>query len=79
MGGQSCRLKIILNGGIVQSATEGLCYMVEEIPYEDFPEDAGLKAVALLNEAEDAVFKAQRIILESQGFAGPWPHALTAR
>lgn len=77
MGGQSCKLKAILNGGMVQSATEQLCYMIEEIPYDNFPEDAGLKAVALLNQAEDAVFKAQRIMLESQGFKGPWPHSLT--
>lgn len=77
MGGQSCKLKVILNGGMVESAAANLCYMVDEIPYEDFPEEAGLKAVALLNQAEDAVFKAQRIILESQGFKGPWPHSLS--
>lgn len=79
MGGQSCKLKTILNGGMVQAAAEQLCYMVEEIPYESFPEDAGLKAVALLNEAEDALFKAQRVILESQGFTGPFPHSLSQK
>lgn len=77
MGGQSCKLKIILNGGMVRAATSELCDLVKGIPYESFPEDAGLKAVALLNEAEDAIFKAQRIVLEAQGFNGPWPHSLS--
>lgn len=77
MGGQSCKLKVILNGGMVESAAANLCYMVDEIPYESFPETDGLRVVALLNEAENAVFKAQRIMLESQGFKGPWPHSLS--
>ena len=76
MGGQSCKAKIILNGGAIQDAANRLCYQIEEVPYEDFPEKEGLEIVDLLNRAENLVFKAQRVFLESQGFTGPWPKAL---
>lgn len=76
MGGTACKAKVILNGGMIEAATQKLCYLVEEIPYEDFPEKEGLEVVDLLNRAENLVFKAQRVILESQGFAGPWPKSL---
>jgi hypothetical protein len=76
MGGQACKAKVILNGGMIQSATHELCYLVDEVPYEDFPEKEGLEIVDLLNRAENLVFKAQRVFLESQGFQGPWPKSL---
>ncbi len=76
MGGTACKAKIILNGGMIQSAAAELCYQVEEVSYEDFPEKEGLEIVDLLNRAENLVFQAQRVFLESQGFAGPWPKSL---
>lgn len=77
MGGASCKLKIIMNGATIQSELNKLCYMVDEIPYETFPDQEGLKMVELLNRAEDIVFRAKRVFLESQGFHGPWPHSLS--
>lgn len=77
MGGLPCKEKIILNGGMVRSATEQLCYLVDEVPYDEFPEAAGLKVADLLNQAEDAVFKAQRVFLEARGYKGPWPKSLS--
>lgn len=76
MGGQSCKAKIILNGGMIQSAAKELCYLVDETAYGELPEKEGLEIVDLLNRAENLVFKAQRLFLESQGFAGPWPKSL---
>jgi hypothetical protein len=76
MSGAACKAKVILNGGAIQDAANRLCYQVEEIEAADFPYDEGVKMVKLLNEAEDLVFRAQRIFLESIGFDGPWPNAL---
>jgi len=74
MGGQQCKLKIILNGDTIQSETKALCYQLQELPLDDA---TGYKIVELFNKAEDAVMKAKRVWLESQGFNGPWPHSLT--
>lgn len=76
VSGTACKAKIILNGGMIQAATSELCYQVDEIPYADFPEKEGLEIVDLLNRAENLVFKAQRVLLESIGFHGPWPKSL---
>jgi hypothetical protein len=76
MGGTACKAKVILNGAMIESATHQLCYLVDEVPYDQFPEQAGLEMVDLLNRAENLVFKAQRVFLESQGFQGPWPKSL---
>jgi hypothetical protein len=76
MGGTACKAKIILNGGMIQSAVHELCYQVQEVSYEQLPEKEGLEIVDLLNRAENLVFKAQKVFLESQGFTGPWPKSL---
>lgn len=76
MGGTACKAKVILNGGMIEAATKELCYMVAEVSYENFPEKEGLEIVDILNRAENLVFRAQRVFLESQGFAGPWPKSL---
>ena len=76
MGGAACKAKIILNGRTVQSELVSLCYLVEETPEESIPYTDGLAMVKLLNLAEDAVFAAKRLYLESQGFEGPWPASL---
>lgn len=75
MGGLACKTKIILNGGTIQSELAQLCYEVKEA--KDLPDKEGYEMVGYLNEAEDLVFKAKRVYLESQGFHGPWPHALS--
>jgi hypothetical protein len=69
-------LKIILNGKTIQSELVALCYQVDETEASELPYDEGIKMVELLNKAEDLVFKAKRIFLESQGFNGPWPKSL---
>jgi len=76
MGGEACKAKIILNGGAIQDAAHRLCYQIEGVEAADFPYEQGLEMVDLLNRAENLVFKAQRVFLESQGFTGPWPKAL---
>lgn len=75
MGGNPCRFKIIMNGGTIQSELYQLCYQIQEEGVE-IPDDAGYKMVEYLNHAEDLVFKAKRLFLESQGFNGPWPNSL---
>lgn len=81
MGGQACRLKVILNGAIIQDTLERLCYEIKEPDSLPIDDEYGYKMVELLNDAEDKVFKAVRLWLESQGFTGSaeqggWPHAL---
>lgn len=76
MGGIACKEKIILNGGTIESEVNQLCYRIQEPEAIELSEDSGYKMVELLNTAEDCVFQAKRIWLESQGFAGPWPHSL---
>lgn len=78
MGGQPCRLKAILNGETIESEARMLCYQIRQ-PEIEIPDDAGYKIVEELNTAEDAMFRAKRIFLESQGFDGPWPHALNGK
>lgn len=75
MGGLPCKEKILLNGGDIRNTVEMLCYRIQE-PGIELSEDVGYKIVELFNTAEDAVFRAKRIYLESQGFTGPWPHAM---
>lgn len=75
MGGAGCKLKVILNGGTIQSELKMLCYQVQELT--DLPDEVGYKMVEYLNHAEDLVFKAKRVFLESQSFKGPWPQSLT--
>jgi hypothetical protein len=76
MGGLACKEKIILNGGTIRSELEYLCGRIS-LPTITIPDDAGYKMVEMLNAAEDLIFKAKRVYLESQGFTGPWPHALS--
>lgn len=76
MGGVACKAKVILNGGTIQDAASRLCYQVGQVPDAEFPYEKGLEMVDLLNRAENLVFKAQRVFLETQGFEGPWPKTL---
>lgn len=83
MGGNPCRFKIILNGETVQSELRALCYMIQEDGVE-IDDEASYKMVEILNHAEDLVFKAKRVFLESQGFTGSeaqggWPYSLTQK
>lgn len=77
MGGLPCKQKIILNGRTIQSELEALCYQIQEL--KDLDDAVGYKLVDYLNAAEDLVFKAKRVYLESQGFSGPWPHSLDTK
>lgn len=77
MGGTPCKAKIILNGARIQDELERLCYQIQESDSIPIPDDTGYKMVELLNDAEDKVFQVTRLWLESQGFKGPWPHALS--
>lgn len=83
MGGNPCRFKIILNGETIQNELSSLCYQVQE---EDVVIDDAhsYEMVELLNHAEDLVFQAKRVFLESQGFIGSkeqggWPYSLTQK
>jgi len=76
MGGLACKEKIILNGGTIENEVKLLCYRIQE-PGLQLSDDAGYKMVELFNQAEDLIFQAKRVWLESQTFDGPWPHSLT--
>lgn len=76
MGGPSCKLKIIMNGRTIQDELYSLCYQIQEEDADEIPYDEGIKMVKLLNKAENLVFQAKRIFLETQGFEGPWPYSL---
>lgn len=73
MGGSSCKLKIILNGGTIQDELNRLMPLVDKYDIDDA---VGYKMVEMLNEAEDLVIKAKRCWLESQGFSGPFPKSM---
>ena len=75
MGALACRQKIILNGLLVKTIIDGVCYQIEEETYVD-NYDAEIQMVKYLNEMENIAFKFQRTYLEGQGFTGPWPHAM---
>lgn len=77
MGGQSCKLKVILNGGMVESAASNLSYLVMETEYESLTDDQWSVIIKHLNAAEDSVFKAQRAYLDAMGFTGPYPKSLS--
>lgn len=83
MGGQPCRFKALMNGETIQGELNQLCYQIDD--KDVVIDDASLyKIVEFLNHAEDLVFKAKRVFLESQGFHGTeeqggWPHALQVK
>lgn len=74
MGGQACKVKIILNGGTIESEVHALCYQIQE---SDISDEVGYEIVEYLNHAENLIFGAKHIFLKSQGFNGPWPHSLS--
>ena len=76
MGGLSCKAKVIINGGMVESAAKKLCYLVDETEYNALTDDQWTTVIKHLNVAEDSMFKAQRSFLEALGFQGPWPKSL---
>lgn len=73
MGGFPCHAKQILNGRTIINETTELLKMLDDASMDD---DYGYKIVDYLNAAEDAVFGAKRMFLESQGFKGPFPKSL---
>ncbi len=76
MSGTACKAKIILNGLMVETIIQGVCYQIQEETYvEDY--DAELKMAVILNRMEDDAFKLQKLYLESQGYDGPWPKAMS--
>jgi hypothetical protein len=77
MGGQSCKAKVILNGGAVQDSANRLCYQVEETEYTALTDEQWTSVIKHLNAAEESVNKAQRAYLEALGFTGPWPKSLS--
>lgn len=76
MGGQSCKAKVILNGGAVQDLANRLCYLIEETEYAALTDAQWTDLIKHLNAAEDEMHKATRSYLESVGFSGPWPNSL---
>lgn len=76
MGGQSCKLKIILNGGTIYNEAELLCAQVQAPGTTELTEDQGYEIIRHLNIAEDEVFKAKAAWLKSQEYDGPLPHSL---
>lgn len=79
MGGLPCKEKIILNGGTIESEVHLLCYRIQDSGTVELTEEIGYEIVKHLNTAEDAVFKAKRAWLKSQGFDDPLPYSLTQK
>lgn len=76
MGGTACKAKIILNGSVIESVLNSVCYQIQEADYVgDY--DTELKMVEILNHMENQAFAFQRLYLESQGFTGPWPKSMS--
>lgn len=83
MGGNPCRLKAILNGETIKSEISRLVRDISD-PTKAIDDEYLYRMVELLNHAEDLVFKAKRVFLESQGFHGTeeqggWPYSLTQK
>lgn len=71
--------KVVLNGGVAARVLDETCSTIYQ-----FLEDGGKftpadidQLVIMANALEDDVFRFQRKVLESIGFTGPWPNALT--
>lgn len=68
--------KVILNGGIAGANLKEICNSI----YSHLEAGHKLKDVDALvvqaNLIEDEVDKFRRMVLESIGFTGPWPHSL---
>lgn len=77
-GGSGCPecAKVILNGGVAARVLDEVCSSIYEHMEKDgkFPNIKDL--VVQANLIEDEVFKFARMVLEGQGFTGPWPHSL---
>ena len=77
MGGLSCKEKIILNGGTIESEASYLCARVQAPGTIELTESQGYEIIGHLNTAEDEMFKAKLAWLKSQGYDGPLPHSLS--
>lgn len=76
MGGGPCRAKALLNGLTIQNEVEGLTFAIQQVEPDETNVKLWYAIVEHLNAAEDAVFKAKRCFLQTQGFDGPWPHSM---
>lgn len=76
MGGPPCKAKALLNGLTIQNEVEALMFSIEQVTPDELYEKLWYAVVENLNYAEDAVFRAKRCFLETQGFNGPWPHSM---
>ena len=78
-GGQcpECEAKVILNGGVAARVLDETCKTIYRHIESGKHLDNQLELVEMANALEDQVFIFQRKVLESIGFQGPWPHALT--
>lgn len=74
MGGQPCRLKLLMDGARLQAATKVLR---ANLPFAELTDEQAYEIITYLNDAEDAVDKATASLLTSQGYNGPLPHSLT--
>lgn len=78
MGGRPCIEKILLNTGIIALTADQMHEEAEWLRQkgESINDDDGYKIVDCLNKAENLMFDAHRIYLESTGFNGPFPRSM---
>lgn len=76
MGGNPCRLKVILNSNRTASNLDNLCYLVEETDYSELSDEQWIEIAGHLNDAEDASNRATRAFLDAHGYTGPLDHSL---
>lgn len=75
MGGLPCKWKILNNSETIESEA-GILRRGVDREEVDVESEIGYKIITELNTAEDAVFRAKKLLGLSQGFEGPWPNSM---
>lgn len=74
--GPPCQAKIILNGDIDAKILLSVCESIERFfaAGNTFPNKE--KVLKYLMRVDDAVSDFERVVMEQQGYTGPWPKRL---
>lgn len=68
--------KILLDGDSLESAATDTCDMLKRLKDDGVKFADPIKVVEALIVAENATFHVQRVVMEQQGYSGPWPKCL---
>ena len=73
----ACQTKIIINGDSAARILDATCEGIERFLDHGGKLQNADKVLTQLVKMEDEVYKFQRAVLESMGYAGPWPKCLS--